>query len=304
MTAETHLILKLRDGRALAWREYGDLDLGFPIFYFHGNLNSRLFQPMWSDTQEQTAAAGARVIAVDRPGYGFSDFLPGRTYDTWPADIDELAQHLEIGVFAVLGYSSGGPNAMACAVAASAAATTAAPEAALAALPAMRHLAACGLVSTDGPYRQIGSEILEAMFGKTEPTLEAFTERAVQSHANMKAIYEAMSKADRKEMALSDLSEATRQGLSRGPAQDGLLECGNWSFDPADINTDCVPVLQGMAQMTVTCLALLANGLQNALQAAMALSFRARVIHSSADIGVRFWSSLSALAVNGVHCLQ
>jgi len=142
---------------------------------------------------------------------------------------DELVQHLEIRVYAVLGFSSGGPNAMACAVAASATAT--------------RHLAACGLVSSDGPYRQLGIGILEAMYGKREPTLEAFTERATEAHANMKASYETMNKADRKEMALLDLGEATRQGLGRGPAQDGLLESGDWSFDPADINTDCVPVL-------------------------------------------------------------
>ena len=64
----------LRDGRRLAWREYGLAD-GFTIVFSHGNLNSRLFAPSWDMTDAITKKTGVRLIAVDRPGYGDSDFL-------------------------------------------------------------------------------------------------------------------------------------------------------------------------------------------------------------------------------------
>ena len=68
-------------------------------------MNSRLFQPVWTDTQELTAAAGARLIAVDRPGYGFSTFQQERTYARWAEDVQELAEHLDVQRLAVLGFS-------------------------------------------------------------------------------------------------------------------------------------------------------------------------------------------------------
>ena len=43
--------VRLRDGRALALREYGSA-IGLPIIFTHGNLNSRLFEPVWDLTQE------------------------------------------------------------------------------------------------------------------------------------------------------------------------------------------------------------------------------------------------------------
>jgi pimeloyl-ACP methyl ester carboxylesterase len=54
---------------------------------------------------------GIRMIAIDRPGYGLSDFQEARTYLDWPNDIGELADHLGVDRFAVLGWSSGGPYA-------------------------------------------------------------------------------------------------------------------------------------------------------------------------------------------------
>lgn len=64
----------------------------------------------------QTAAkCGARFIATDRPGMGFSDFKPKRTILDWPDDIVELADFLKIDRFAVEGISGGGPYSLACA---------------------------------------------------------------------------------------------------------------------------------------------------------------------------------------------
>ena len=65
-------------------------------------------------TQTVTASAGVRLLALDRPGYGYSSFDPDRTGYT--ANGAELAALLEqvpglasAPAVAVLGYSSGGP---------------------------------------------------------------------------------------------------------------------------------------------------------------------------------------------------
>jgi pimeloyl-ACP methyl ester carboxylesterase len=103
--------IRLRDGRRLAYAEYGDSQ-GKPIFFFHGTPGSRLFHH--PDTSV-AASAGARVIAIDRPGFGRSDFKPDRTLLDWPSDIVQLADALNIQRFAVMGYSGGGPYAAVCA---------------------------------------------------------------------------------------------------------------------------------------------------------------------------------------------
>jgi pimeloyl-ACP methyl ester carboxylesterase len=58
---------------------------------------------------------GIRLIAIDRPGVGLSSFQPNRRLSDWPADVDALADELELVRFSVLGYSGGGPYAAACA---------------------------------------------------------------------------------------------------------------------------------------------------------------------------------------------
>ena len=102
--------VRLRDGRALAYAEWGDLH-GPPVFFFHGSPLSRL----WCPDEEATQAAGVHLVAVDRPGFGRSDLQPGRRLVDWPLDVAELADALGIDRFAVAGYSAGGPYAVACA---------------------------------------------------------------------------------------------------------------------------------------------------------------------------------------------
>ena len=103
--------IKLRDGRLFGYAVFGDPN-GKPLFYFHGWPTSRL--------QAQVTDASAkklkiRIISVDRPGYGLSDFKKNRTLLDWPDDVVELADQLKINKFAVMGVSGGGPYAAACA---------------------------------------------------------------------------------------------------------------------------------------------------------------------------------------------
>jgi len=111
--SEEAALVSLRDGRKLAYAEYGRRQ-GSPAFYFHGTPGGRL-EGRFLD--EAARLQDVRLIAVDRPGYGDSDFKKGRRLTEWPADVAQLADALGIDRFAVIGLSGGGPHAQACAAA-------------------------------------------------------------------------------------------------------------------------------------------------------------------------------------------
>jgi pimeloyl-ACP methyl ester carboxylesterase len=123
--------VRTADGRTLAYAEGGDPG-GAPIFLFHGIPGSRSDLER-SFGRDVLAGSGVRVIGVDRPGFGASDFQPNRRFDDWPADVAAVADHLGIERFGILGYSGGGPYVVACAHA----------------LPG--RLTFAGIVSGDGP---------------------------------------------------------------------------------------------------------------------------------------------------------
>src|SRR5581483_2959467 len=103
---------RLPDGRALAYCEYGAPD-GSPVFIFHGLPGSRIDPRVVADEMRD---AGVRLIAPDRPGIGRSDPVEGRrTYAGWAHDVADLADALGVERFAVVGYSCGGPYALAAA---------------------------------------------------------------------------------------------------------------------------------------------------------------------------------------------
>lgn len=106
--------IKLKDGRMLGYGEYGAPD-GKPVLYFHGHPGSRLDWPGLVDSSDVATELDVRVIALDRPGHGLSDFQPGRRILDWPDDVVELADSLGLVQFALLGISGGGPYAAACA---------------------------------------------------------------------------------------------------------------------------------------------------------------------------------------------
>jgi pimeloyl-ACP methyl ester carboxylesterase len=106
---------QLPDGRGLGYDERGVPD-GTPIFYFHGSPSSRLEAALYL-SDDLLESRHVRLIAVDRPGLGLSDFQPNRRLRDWPQDVLSLADHLKIERFAILAYSLGGPYGLACAFA-------------------------------------------------------------------------------------------------------------------------------------------------------------------------------------------
>jgi pimeloyl-ACP methyl ester carboxylesterase len=103
--------LLLRDGRTLGYITFGS-SKGKTVFYFHGVPGSRLEARFLAN---QAEVQGVRIIGIDRPGMGFSSYQPGRRFLDWPDDVVELADHLDIDRFSVVGLSGGGPYALSCA---------------------------------------------------------------------------------------------------------------------------------------------------------------------------------------------
>lgn len=104
-------ILRLPDGRQLCYAEYGDPD-GKPVILVHGTPGSRLY---WKSLPGFPFRSDLRIIAPDRPGYGLSDWKPGRTLLDWPDDVAELADALSLDRFTMTSVSGGGPETLACA---------------------------------------------------------------------------------------------------------------------------------------------------------------------------------------------
>lgn len=104
-------LIRLRDGRQLAYTERGD-PAGIPIIHQHGMPGSRLEHEA---DPEFYRALGVRVITPDRPGYGLSTPQRHRRLVDWPQDIAELADSLGIARFGITALSGGGLYALACA---------------------------------------------------------------------------------------------------------------------------------------------------------------------------------------------
>lgn len=109
-TSESKTV-QLADGRQLGYAEYGD-STGKPLLYFHGWPGSRL---SGIETDEAAKKLRVRVLSIDRPGFGLSDYKEGRTLLDWADDVTELVDTLKIKKFSIVGVSGGGPYVAVCA---------------------------------------------------------------------------------------------------------------------------------------------------------------------------------------------
>jgi pimeloyl-ACP methyl ester carboxylesterase len=100
------------DGRTLAVAEWGDPN-GQPVITFHGTPGSRI--GYWTQEPEIWARFGLRRFSFDRPGYGGSTRLPGRSVVDVVPDVVAIADAFGLRRFAISGGSGGGPHVLACA---------------------------------------------------------------------------------------------------------------------------------------------------------------------------------------------
>jgi pimeloyl-ACP methyl ester carboxylesterase len=185
-------IFTLEDDRKLGYAEYGTVT-GKPIFYFHGHRSSRL-EPKIYDIQD--IENEVRLIAVDRPGFGLSDFTPDHSILNWSSDIINFANFLDIDQFSVLGCSGGAPFALACAY------------------KNPTRVKSCGIVSGLGPI-ELG---IEGMAKNNRKELEL-----AQNHPNrLKMLFKLQARLSRK-LVEKDIDEIIKWFRKRGkdlPAPD------------------------------------------------------------------------------------
>lgn len=238
-----HQTIILPDGRTLGFAEYGDPS-GRPILFFPGTPSGRLFH---HPDESIARSLGARVFAIDRPGYGLSDFQPDRTLLDWPEDVVQLADALGIHRFSVVGMSGGGPHAAACAFKIPQRLTAACIVSgmgpldwpgATAGLPRPRRLSATAaqhapwlvrplLWLVSNPRRNAGR------FYEQISAQSAMADRAVLARPEVRA------------MLVENWAEASRRGL-RGYAQEAVLLCRPWGFRLGDLTMQ-VQLWQGSA---------------------------------------------------------
>ncbi len=227
--------LRLEDGRLLGYAVYGDPE-GWPIFYFHGFPGSRLEAQL---ADRVAARMGIRLIALDRPGFGLSDFKPRRTIFEWPDDVVKIANALGINRFATIGVSGGGPYAAACA------------------LKIPQRLTAvaivCGLGPLDTPNgtdRMIRTNHLIFFLGRRLPWLAKISlwRIAYQVRRNpegtLRRMIVALPDPDKAVLARPEVKTAMKdnvveafRGGSRGAACELLLYTRPWGFLLEDIAT-------------------------------------------------------------------
>lgn len=101
-------VFTLGDGRLLEHVEYGD-PAGLPVLYVPGMPGTaRVAELCDADAR----AAGVRVVAVSRPGYGRTTWRPPGLAG-FARDCLQLVDHLRLEVVATHGTSGGGPAALA-----------------------------------------------------------------------------------------------------------------------------------------------------------------------------------------------
>jgi pimeloyl-ACP methyl ester carboxylesterase len=105
-TATSEIVL--RSGRTVGYADFGGE--GPAVLWCHGGPGCRL-NPAY--VAASPAGSKLRLVGIDRPGYGRSTPLPGRTIANWVGDALAVADQLGLERFATIGTSTGGQYALA-----------------------------------------------------------------------------------------------------------------------------------------------------------------------------------------------
>ncbi|KAJ9662537.1 hypothetical protein H2201_006025 [Coniosporium apollinis] len=235
--------LTLSNGHTLGFSTCGSPS-SQPIFYLHGFPSSRIEGLALSNLAQKL---GARIITPDRPGIGLSTFDPHRELVDYPDSISQLAKHLRLDTYRVLGASGGGPYALACAKA----------------LP-KDQLKRVGVLAGIGPPEaglagvRLGTRILLLSMSWAPQAMRRMVDwsfvRAAQ-HPDPQVLRQTVlsqlkwgNESERKhllsdpvnfELLLRILREHFRQG-AQGFIKDGQIGTKPWGFSLEDVESDVV----------------------------------------------------------------
>ena len=110
MTAE-RVTVRTPDGRDLEVMRHGPAD-GRPLVFHVGTPNAPDEFPLLTDALDER---GWQLVAYARPGYAGSSRHEGRSVADAAADVAAILDQLGLDRFLTIGWSGGGPHALACA---------------------------------------------------------------------------------------------------------------------------------------------------------------------------------------------
>ena len=241
--------LKLSDGRALDYTDNGVSSKSALILH-HGTPTS---MAVWGTWLAAIAEVGIRAIAFTRPGYAGSDRKVGHTVISANNDLEEILNHLEVENFVSIGWSGGGPYALASGL--------------------LERCSGVQLIASVSPYDaedfdwfqdQSPESIEEAKISvasladsiafkqgyyaeirdrKAEEFLVEYAKRA--SFSSFENVYRAFAE----DLSLS-LRDALRVGVI-GYAEDEYAFLRNWGFEVKDVRVPVV-IWQGLDDLSVS----------------------------------------------------
>ncbi|HEY6474757.1 MAG TPA: alpha/beta fold hydrolase [Acidimicrobiales bacterium] len=231
----------LPDGRRIECHSYGDPG-GFPVLYCHGGLSAPVDVAFADDAARER---GVRIVAPARPGIGSSDRCRDRCVADWASDMSAVVAALDIERFSVLGWSAGGPFALAVA-------------AGLA--PLVVHAATVGGMAPLRPplsARQLGLRLDQVLFplATRSRSLAAVVVRVsalAPAGVERSVLLRSLPPEDRavvEKMTPAEVADGLHDALRHGPggiADDYGVLAAEWGFELADVSGPAT-VFQGAA---------------------------------------------------------
>jgi pimeloyl-ACP methyl ester carboxylesterase len=230
--------LKLTDGRFLEYFDNGISSTSAIVFH-HG---TPAHASLWSAWLDLAASKGIRALSYSRAGYGISDRNEGRTVFSNNGDIRELLDSFGIRDFISIGWSGGGPHALAT--------TMMSGSKGAITLAGVGEYGAADLDFLAGMGPENEEEFGEALKGESEISAwmdkNALAFKDVTDVEIREALGGLIGDADKKALdgvVADEYATATRKGLAvsfDGWIDDDIAFVQPWGFTLSDIS---VPVL-------------------------------------------------------------